>query len=126
MRVRVAKGGTRRRAGTRAGPLQFHLSWPDGRFWILARRVASKTAAELERRLAELEPDQLDHARVRAIAPVWGKAGGRRWAHIASWHPAEKEGLPAFVARALREAANVPQGVSTTILEEAWIDESDI
>jgi hypothetical protein len=100
----------------------FHLHWPGGLFRVSSRRTAGKTVAEIERRLAELDPQVREQAVVRtfAVSPQGATAEDRN--HL-EWRPGAKESLAAFVARAGRQYAGP---ITTSVRVDAWIDESDL
>ena len=100
----------------------FHLHWPGGLFRVSSRSTAGKTVAEIERRLAELDPEAREHAVVRTPAVRAHGATAEDPNHL-EWRPGEKESLAAFVARAGRQYAGP---ITTSERVDAWIDESDL
>jgi hypothetical protein len=120
MKVRVAVPVAEWRTGTIVPT--FHLHWPGGLFRVSSRRTAGKTVAEIERRLAELDPEVREQAVVRTPAVRPKEAGAEDRSYL-EWRPGAKESLAAFVARAGRQYTGP---ITTSVRVDAWIDESDI
>jgi hypothetical protein len=100
----------------------FHLHWPGGLFRVSRRSTAGKTVAEIERRLAELDPEVREQAVVRTFAVRPQGAPAQDLKHL-EWRPGAKESLAAFVARAGRQYGGP---ITTSVRVDAWIDESDL